>query len=91
MFFIGAEGWRNEACEQFCSQVTRTVLLGGDSCAGASSIGPAFYSLVTGRKSIIDYLAKARPQAKGLNPNDFVDPSILKEIEESGFVKRYGK
>jgi hypothetical protein len=65
------------------------VLLGGDSCAGASSIGPAFYSLVGNR--IIDYLAKARPQAKGLNPNDFVDPSILKEIEESGFVKRYGK
>jgi hypothetical protein len=43
-------------------------------------------------QTITDHLAKTRPQAKGLNANDFIDPSILKEIEESGFVKRlYGK
>ncbi len=44
-----------------------------------------------GIQTIIDHLAKTRPQAKGLNPNDFIDPSILREIEESGFAKRlYG-
>ncbi len=45
-----------------------------------------------GIQTILDYLAKTRPQAKSLNPNDFIDPTILKEIEESGFVKRlYGQ
>ncbi len=44
-----------------------------------------------GIQTIIDQLAKTRPQMKSLNPNDFIDPSILKEIEESGFIKKlYG-
>ncbi|HEY7166846.1 MAG TPA: NrtA/SsuA/CpmA family ABC transporter substrate-binding protein [Candidatus Binatia bacterium] len=44
-----------------------------------------------GIQTIIDQLAKTRPQMKSLNPNDFIDPSILKEIEDSGFVKKlYG-
>lgn len=45
-----------------------------------------------GIQIIIDQLAKTRAQAKGLNPNDFIDPSLLREIEQSGFVKRlYGR
>jgi NitT/TauT family transport system substrate-binding protein len=44
-----------------------------------------------GIQTIIDQLAKTRPEMKNLNPNDFIDPSILKEIEDSGFVKKlYG-
>jgi ABC-type nitrate/sulfonate/bicarbonate transport system substrate-binding protein len=44
-----------------------------------------------GIQTIIDQLAKTRPQMKNLNPGDFIDPSILKEIDESGFVKKlYG-
>jgi NitT/TauT family transport system substrate-binding protein len=44
-----------------------------------------------GIQTIIDQLAKTRPQMKSLNPDDFIDPSILKEIEASGFVKKlYG-
>ncbi|HVO95929.1 MAG TPA: ABC transporter substrate-binding protein [Terriglobales bacterium] len=44
-----------------------------------------------GIQTIIDQLAKTRPQMKNLNPNDFIDPSILKEIEDSGFIKKlYG-
>ena len=44
-----------------------------------------------GIQTIIDQLAKTRPQMKSLNPGDFIDPSILKEIEDSGFVKKlYG-
>jgi ABC-type nitrate/sulfonate/bicarbonate transport system substrate-binding protein len=44
-----------------------------------------------GIQTIIDQLAKTRPQMKSLNPSDFIDPSILKEIEDSGFVKKlYG-
>jgi hypothetical protein len=50
------------------------------------------YPTPAGIQTIIDYLAKTRPQAKALNANDFIDPSILREIEESGFVKRlYGR
>ena len=44
-----------------------------------------------GIQTIIDQLAKTRPEMKNLNPNDFIDPSILKEIEDSGFIKKlYG-
>jgi NitT/TauT family transport system substrate-binding protein len=44
-----------------------------------------------GIQTIIDQLAKTRPEMKNLNPDDFIDPSILKEIEDSGFVKKlYG-
>src|SRR5215467_3033350 len=44
-----------------------------------------------GIQTIIDQLARTRPQMKNLNPGDFIDPSILKEIEDSGFVKKlYG-
>ena len=44
-----------------------------------------------GIQTIIDQLAKTRPQMKNLNPGDFIDPSILKEIEDSGFIKKlYG-
>jgi hypothetical protein len=42
-------------------------------------------------QTIIDQLARTRPQMKNLNPGDFIDPSILKEIEDSGFIKKlYG-
>jgi len=37
-----------------------------------------------GIQTIIDQLAKTRPQMKNLNPGHFIDPSILKEIEDSG-------
>ncbi|MGE5307364.1 MAG: ABC transporter substrate-binding protein [Alphaproteobacteria bacterium] len=44
-----------------------------------------------GIQTIIDQLAKTRPQMKNLNPADFIDPSILKEIDDSGFIKKlYG-
>jgi ABC-type nitrate/sulfonate/bicarbonate transport system substrate-binding protein len=44
-----------------------------------------------GIQTILDQLGESRPQIKNLNPSDFIDPTILKEIEDSGFVKRlYG-
>lgn len=46
------------------------------------------YPTVPGIQTIIDHLAKTRPKAKGLKPFDFIDASILKEIEDSGFVKK---
>jgi hypothetical protein len=46
------------------------------------------YPTAPGIRTIIDHLAKTRPEAKGLKPNDFIDASILKEIEDSGFVQK---
>jgi ABC-type nitrate/sulfonate/bicarbonate transport system substrate-binding protein len=46
------------------------------------------YPTAPGIQTIIDYLAKTRPEAKGLKPNDFIDASILKEIEGSGLVQK---
>ena len=44
-----------------------------------------------GIQTIIDQLTKTSPQMRNLNPCDFIDPSILKEIEDSGFIKKlYG-
>jgi hypothetical protein len=44
-----------------------------------------------GIQTVIDQLVKTRSQMKNLNPSDFIDPSILKEIEDSGFIKKlYG-
>ncbi len=45
------------------------------------------YPSPEGIQTILDQLGKARPQIKTFKPADFIDPSILKEIETSGFVK----
>lgn len=45
-----------------------------------------------GIQTILDQLGKSRPEIKKFKPGDLIDPSILKEIEDSGFVKRlYGQ
>ena len=45
-----------------------------------------------GIQTILDQLAKTRPQVRKFTPNDLIDPTILKQIEEGGFVKRlYGQ
>jgi ABC-type nitrate/sulfonate/bicarbonate transport system substrate-binding protein len=45
-----------------------------------------------GIQTILDQLGKGRPEIKKFKPADLIDPSILKEIEDSGFVKRlYGQ
>ena len=46
------------------------------------------YPTAQGIQTIIDHVAKTRPEAKGLQSNDFIDVSILKEIVDSGFVKK---
>jgi sulfonate transport system substrate-binding protein len=46
------------------------------------------YPTAAGIQTIIDHLAKTRSEAKNLKPQDFIDASILKEIEDSGFVKK---
>jgi ABC-type nitrate/sulfonate/bicarbonate transport system substrate-binding protein len=43
-------------------------------------------------KDTLDALAKDLPKAKDADPRDFIDNSVLKEIEASGFIESvYGK
>jgi NitT/TauT family transport system substrate-binding protein len=45
------------------------------------------YPSPTGIKTVLESLAKDNPKAKGADPASFTDPSILKSIEDSGFIK----
>jgi len=50
------------------------------------------YPSVRAIKDTLDLLAKDIPKAKDANPRDFVDNSILKEIEASGYIESvYGQ
>lgn len=50
------------------------------------------YPSVQAIKDTLDLLVKDIPKAKDANPRDFVDHSILKEIEASGYIESvYGK
>ena len=50
------------------------------------------YPSLSAVKDTLDVLADELPKAKGAKPEDFVDVSLLKEIEASGFVdKLYGR
>jgi hypothetical protein len=43
-------------------------------------------------KDTLDVLAKDLPKAKDADPRDFIDNSVLKEIEASGYIEKvYGK
>jgi hypothetical protein len=43
-------------------------------------------------KDTLDALAKDLPKAKDADPKDFIDNSVLKEIEASGYIEAvYGK
>lgn len=38
-------------------------------------------------KTILDLISGSQPKAKGVNPKAFIDPTLVKELEESGFIK----
>ncbi len=45
------------------------------------------YPSLGGIRTVLDSIAKEFPKAKGADPAAFSDPSILKSIEDSGFIK----
>ncbi len=45
------------------------------------------YPSATGIKTVLESLVKENPKAKGADPSSFVDPSILKSLEDSGFIR----
>lgn len=45
------------------------------------------YPSVTGIKTVLESLAKENPKAKNADPSSFTDPTILRSLEDSGFIK----
>ena len=46
------------------------------------------YPSVEGFKTILDFVAETRdPKAKNIDPHSIIDPSLVKELDESGFIK----
>ncbi len=45
------------------------------------------YPSVVGIKTVLETLAKENPKAKSADVNLFTDPSLLKSVEDSGFIK----
>jgi NitT/TauT family transport system substrate-binding protein len=45
------------------------------------------YPSLRGVETVLGFVEKDNPKAKGADPKSFVDDSLLKEIEASGFVK----
>jgi NitT/TauT family transport system substrate-binding protein len=46
------------------------------------------YPTLKGVKALLDLAAKERPEAAKLSPERFVDVSLLKELDDSGFIDR---
>lgn len=50
------------------------------------------YPSVEGFKTILDFVAETRdPKAKAIDPRSMMDPSLVKELDDSGFIKSLGK
>lgn len=45
------------------------------------------YPSMAGVKTILEFLAKDNAKARGADPNAFVDPSFVKALDDSGFIK----
>ena len=46
------------------------------------------YSSLRGVETVLGFVEKDNPKAKGADPKSFVDDSLLREIEQSGFMKK---
>jgi ABC-type nitrate/sulfonate/bicarbonate transport system substrate-binding protein len=46
------------------------------------------YSSLRGVETVLGFIEKDNPKAKGADPKSFVDDSLLREIEQSGFVRK---
>lgn len=50
-------------------------------------IEAAPYPSVSGARTVLEFLAKDFPKAKTADPNSFIDNSLIKPLEDSGFIK----
>ncbi len=45
------------------------------------------YPSLVGTETVLEFLARENPKAKGANPKSFIDDSIIRELDSSGFIK----
>ena len=45
------------------------------------------YPSLQGVETVLEFLSKENPKARGADPKTFVDSTIIKEIEAGGFIK----
>jgi NitT/TauT family transport system substrate-binding protein len=57
-----------------------------DGISTDDEIPPKQYANPEGIKNILEPLAQTDPKAKAAKPEDFVDMSFIKELDESGFI-----
>jgi ABC-type nitrate/sulfonate/bicarbonate transport system substrate-binding protein len=50
-------------------------------------IEAAPYPSVVGTRTVLEFMAKDFPKAKTADPNSFIDNSLIKPLEDSGFIK----
>jgi len=50
-------------------------------------IEPAPYASLAGTRTVLEFLVKDFPKAKTADPNQFIDNSLIKPLEDSGFIK----
>jgi len=48
---------------------------------------PLPYPSMRGVETVLEFIEKDNPKAKTADPKSFVDDSLLREIEASGFIK----
>jgi NitT/TauT family transport system substrate-binding protein len=46
------------------------------------------YPSLKGVTTLLDFLAKDNPRARSADPRSFIDGSLLKELDDSGFIKK---
>jgi NitT/TauT family transport system substrate-binding protein len=46
------------------------------------------YPLLKGVTTVLDFLAKDNPRARTADPRSFIDGSLVKELDDSGFIKK---
>jgi NitT/TauT family transport system substrate-binding protein len=46
------------------------------------------YPIMNGLEATYDYVAQTRPEIRGRKPEEFMDPSLMAELDKSGFIKK---
>jgi ABC-type nitrate/sulfonate/bicarbonate transport system substrate-binding protein len=46
------------------------------------------YPIMHGLEATYDYVAQSRPEIRNRKPEEFMDPSLIAELDKSGFIKK---
>ena len=46
------------------------------------------YPIMKGLEATYDYVAQTRPEIRTKKPEEFMDPSLVAELDKSGFIKK---